>query len=71
MVCEPTFDLQQMHQYALEGTTLRTELACTALDEQGCVLDGLIGLAFDTLGVQVLDLRIVSDEASGTQHLFG
>jgi hypothetical protein len=28
------------------------------LDEQGCLIDALIRLAFDTLGAQHLDLRI-------------
>ena len=28
------------------------------LDEQGCLIDELIQFAFDTLGAQLLDLRI-------------
>jgi hypothetical protein len=37
----------------------RTELSSDLLDEQGEVLDHLISFAFDTLNVQVLDVRVV------------
>ena len=38
----------------------RTELSDDLLDEQGEVLDHLISFAFDTLGVRVLDVRVVA-----------
>ena len=40
----------------------RVELAQDVLDEQGQLLDWLIGFAFDTLGTRVLDLRVVPSE---------
>ena len=40
----------------------RVELAQELLDEQGQLLDWLIGFAFDTLGTRVLDLRVVPPE---------
>ena len=40
----------------------RVELAQNLLDEQGQLIDWLIGFAFDTLGTRVLDLRIVPCE---------
>jgi hypothetical protein len=36
-----------------------TELSCDLLDEQGAVLDCLINFAFDTLGVHILDVRVI------------
>ena len=41
------------------------ELPAIALDEQGKLLDSLIGFTFDTLRVQHLDLRIVAEAPSG------
>jgi hypothetical protein len=38
----------------------RTQLSEDLLDEQGEVLDHLISFAFDTLGVRVLDVRVVA-----------
>jgi hypothetical protein len=40
----------------------RVELAHDLLDEQGQLIDWLIGFAFDTLGTRVLDLRVVPSE---------
>ena len=40
----------------------RVELAQDLLDEQGQLIDWLIGFAFDTLGTRVLDLRVVPAE---------
>jgi hypothetical protein len=40
----------------------RVELAQDLLDEQGQLIDWLIGFAFDTLGTRVLDLRVVPSE---------
>jgi hypothetical protein len=40
----------------------RVELAQELLDEQGQLIDWLIGFAFDTLGTRVLDLRVVRSE---------
>ncbi|HEX5691961.1 MAG TPA: hypothetical protein VFX76_18230 [Roseiflexaceae bacterium] len=37
----------------------RANVSSEILDEQGQVLDGLIGFAFDILGVDHLDVRIV------------
>jgi hypothetical protein len=37
------------------------ELSSEALHDQGCLLDSLISFTFDTLNVQHLDLRIVTD----------
>ena len=37
------------------------ELPIEALDDQGSVLDALIRFTFDTLNVQHLDLRIVTE----------
>lgn len=37
----------------------RVELAQDLLDEQGQLIDWLIGFAFDTLQTRVLDLRVV------------
>jgi hypothetical protein len=40
----------------------RVELAQDLLDEQGQLIDWLIGFAFETLGTRVLDLRVVPSE---------
>jgi hypothetical protein len=40
----------------------RVELAQDLLDEQGQLIDWLIGFAFETLGTRVLDLRVVPPE---------
>jgi hypothetical protein len=40
----------------------RVEVAQDLLDEQGRLIDWLIGFAFDTLEMRVLDLRIVPSE---------
>jgi hypothetical protein len=40
----------------------RVELAQDLLDEQGQLIDWLIGFAFDTLGTRVLGLRVVASE---------
>ena len=40
----------------------RVELAQELLDEQGQLIDWLIGFAFDTVGTRVLDLRVVPSE---------
>jgi hypothetical protein len=40
----------------------RVELVHELLDEQGQLIDWLIGFAFDTLGTRVLDLRVVPSE---------
>jgi hypothetical protein len=40
----------------------RIELAQDLLDEQGQLIDWLIGFAFDTLGTRVLNLRVVPPE---------
>jgi hypothetical protein len=40
----------------------RVELAQELLDEQGQLIDWLIGFVFDTLGAQSLDLRVVPPE---------
>ena len=37
----------------------RIELAQELLDEQGQLIDWLIGFVFDTLGARALDLRVV------------
>lgn len=37
------------------------ELPLEALDDQGSLLDALIGFTFDTLNIQHLDLRIVAE----------
>lgn len=37
----------------------RVEMPADLLDEQGAVIDWLIGFAFDTLGARVLELRVV------------
>jgi hypothetical protein len=43
------------------GDRYYVELALEALDEQGSLLDALIDFTFDTLHVQHLDLRIVTE----------
>jgi hypothetical protein len=40
------------------------EVKATQLDEQSGIIDGLIGLAFETLGARHLDLRIVDAQRS-------
>jgi hypothetical protein len=40
----------------------QVELAHELLDEQGQLIDWLIGFAFDTLGARALDLRVVPSE---------
>ena len=42
----------------------RVELAQELIDEQGQLIDWLIGFAFDTLGARSLDLRVVPSEQS-------
>ena len=36
----------------------RMELSAALLDEQGCLIDRVIGFAFDTLGAIHLDIRV-------------
>jgi len=43
------------------GDRYYVELALEALDEQGSLLDALIGYTFDTLNAQRLELRIVTE----------
>lgn len=38
------------------------ELPCELLDDQGRLLDSVIGFTFDRLQIQHLDLRILPDE---------
>ena len=38
------------------------ELPLEMLDDQGAMLDSMIGFTFDTLHIQHLDLRILPDE---------
>jgi hypothetical protein len=52
----------QQHIRRELGQSYRVELAQDLLDEQGQLLDWLIGFAFDTLGTRVLDLRVVPAE---------
>jgi len=40
----------------------RVEIGRDLLDEQGQLIDWLIGFAFDILGTRVLDLRVVPPE---------
>jgi hypothetical protein len=40
----------------------RVELGQELLDEQGQLIDWLIGFVFDTLGARSLDLRVVPSE---------
>ena len=40
------------------------EVKAAQLDEQSSIIDGLIGLAFETLGARHLDLRIVEAQRS-------
>jgi hypothetical protein len=40
----------------------RVELAQDLLDDQGQLIDWLIGFAFDTVGTHMLDLRVVPSE---------
>jgi hypothetical protein len=50
-------------QVSLDGShSYRVELSQDLLDEQGQVIDWLIGFAFDTLGTRVFDLRVVPSE---------
>ena len=50
----------------------RVELAQDLLDEQGQLIDWLIGFAFDTLQTRVLDLRVVPSEHKWipTAHMY-
>ena len=41
----------------------RVEVSADLLDEQGCVIDRLIGFAFETLGVKHLDVRVRSSDS--------
>jgi hypothetical protein len=45
-------------------SSYRVELAQELLDEQGQLIDWLIGFAFETVGIRVLDLRVVPSEQS-------
>jgi len=54
--------LAQQHSRLDPPSSYRVELAQELLDEQGRLIDWLIGFAFDTLGARVLDLRIVPPE---------
>jgi hypothetical protein len=40
------------------------EVKASQLDEQSGIIDGLIGLAFETLGAHHLDLRVVDVQRS-------
>jgi hypothetical protein len=40
------------------------EVKASQLDEQSGIIDGLIGLAFETLGARHLDLRVVDGQRS-------
>jgi hypothetical protein len=53
-----------LFQHAPLDTLLsyRVELARDLFDEQGQLIDWLIGFAFDTLGARALDLRVVPSE---------
>ena len=55
--------IQQPNRLDLRDS-YRVELAQDLLDEQGQLIDWLIGFAFDTLGTRVLDLRVVPSEQS-------
>jgi hypothetical protein len=48
--------------YLDQERTYRLEVSAQALDEQGRLIDELIGYAFDTLGARGLDLRIYRAE---------
>ena len=50
----------------------RVELAQDLLDEQGQLIDWLIGFVFDTLQTRVLDLRVVPSEQNWipTAHMY-
>lgn len=50
----------------------RVELAQDLLDEQGQLIDWLIGFALDTLQTRVLDLRVVPSEHKWipTAHMY-
>jgi hypothetical protein len=52
----------QLHNPLDMLNSYRVELAQDLLDEQGQLIDWLIGFAFDTLGMRVLDLRVVPSE---------
>jgi hypothetical protein len=44
------------------------EVSSELLDEQGQILDGLIGFAFDVLGARYLDVRVLpAGDAPGSQ----
>jgi hypothetical protein len=48
----------------------RAELSSELLDEQGRMLDDLIGFAFDILGACYLDVRVVPTEAPAAVRLY-
>ena len=52
----------QQHNPVDRRNSYRVELAQDLLDEQGQLIDWLIGFVFDTLGARSLDLRFVPSE---------
>jgi hypothetical protein len=54
--------LFQQHSRLETLSSYRVELAQELLDEEGQLIDWLIGLAFDTLATHMLDLRVVPSE---------
>ncbi len=51
----------QGHHAADSSQYYYVELSAAVLDDQGKLLDSLIGYTFDTLHVQHLDLRIIAE----------
>jgi hypothetical protein len=46
----------------------QAELSSDLLDQQGQILDAMIGFAFETLNADHLDLRVVSSERFEAEH---
>jgi hypothetical protein len=65
-----THDAPSSHEQAPARLLQRAERSYYAevkagqLDEQSSIIDGLIGLAFETLGARHLDLRVVDAQRS-------
>jgi hypothetical protein len=52
----------QIAQLRVQADHYYVELPLELLDDQGAMLDSVIGFTFDTLHIQHLDLRILPDE---------
>lgn len=66
----------QAHQTSAAGaltgqaalaSSYRAELCCPMLDDDGTLIDWLIGYAFDTLGASRLELRVTAPDTCACQ----